>query len=76
MSTEDTKPRSRAWRVMVRIAQAIGFSTIEAIAAIQLGGAIGVLLWVIVAWNISLTIVIVWGVAMLADDLQAKAATR
>jgi len=65
---DQTKPRSRAWRVMARIAQAIAFSTVEAIAAIQLGGPIGVLLWVIVAWNIGVAVVIVWGIAILADD--------
>lgn len=70
----ESKPKSRAWKVPVRIAQAVGFSVIEALAAIQLGGVLGVLLWGLVAWNMLVVVIIIWGIAMLADEhLRTKA---
>ena len=66
--TDTPKPKLRAWKVMLKLAQAITFTAVEVIAAITLGGWLGVALWAIAAWNIALTITVVYGISLIAAE--------
>ena len=54
----------KAWRIPRTIALAVFFAFIEGAAARRLDGLLSVALWVMVAYNLALVVLLVWGLAL------------
>lgn len=63
----DKSEKTAVLKVMVRIALAAIFITVEVLAALALDGWLSVALWLIAAWNVGVVLLLIIGLSILAD---------
>lgn len=63
----DKSEKTAALKVMVRLTLVAAFTTVEVLAALQLDGWLSLALWAIAAWNVGMSLVLIVGLAVLAD---------
>lgn len=64
----DKTEQKAAGKVLLNVSLAALFTTVEVLAALALDGWLSVALWAIAAWNVAKVVVLIIGLAVLADQ--------
>jgi len=64
----DKSEQKAAGKVLLSILLTAAFTTVEVLAALALGGWLGAALWAIAVWNVVRVVLLIVGLAILADQ--------